>query len=314
MNSPPNPAAERTEFVADIREFTCDGPGQRLDRFLADRCHDLSRSRIKRLIVDGSVQVDSRARDAGYRLRPGQVVALTVPEPVPSHMLPQDIPIDVVYEDDWLMVVDKPAGLPVHPGPGHPDSTLVNAISGMRPEVATVGGTMRPGLVHRLDKDTSGLMVVAKTDAAQAVLSNQMKLREIDKRYTALVHGVLSPPEAVIEAPIGRDPRDRKRMAIIDSGRNATTVYSTLTQFPRHTLADVVLKTGRTHQIRVHFASIGHPVVGDGTYGTADSRLGRHFLHAHKLGFRHPASSEYVECDSTIPDELQARLDDLRLP
>ncbi len=290
--------------MTDVRVYTCEGPVQRLDRFLADRCSDLSRSRIKRLIVDGSVLVDSRPSDAGYRVRPGQVVKLTVPEPNPSHMLPQDIPIDVVYEDEWLMVVDKPAGLPVHPGPGHPDSTLVNAVLGMRPQVAEVGGVMRPGLVHRLDMDTSGLMVLAKTDAAHSVLSGQIKARQFTKGYTALVHGVLSPPEAVIEAPVGRDPRDRKRMAVVDNGKDATTVYKTLTAFPKHTLAEVALKTGRTHQIRVHFASIGHPIVGDGTYGNPAPRIGRHFLHAHRLGFQHPERSDYVEFSSGLPAEL----------
>ena len=297
--------------MTDVRVYTCEGPAQRLDRFLADRCSDLSRSRIKRLIVDGSVLVDARPSDAGYRVRSGQVVRLTVPEPNPSHMLPQNIQIDVVYEDEWLMVVDKPAGLPVHPGPGHPHSTLVNAILGMRPQVAEVGGVMRPGLVHRLDKDTSGLMVLAKTDSAHSALSGQIKARQFTKGYTALVHGMLSPPEAVIEAPVGRDPRDRKRMAIVDTGKNATTVYKTLTAFQRHTLAEVALKTGRTHQIRVHFASVGHPIVGDGTYGNPDPRIGRHFLHAHRLGFRHPGSSAYVEFDSPLPDELSEHLNTL---
>ena len=294
-----------------LRKFRSKGSGVRLDSFLADLCVDLSRTRIKRLIVDGEVTVDGSSSNAGYRLKTEQEVEIRVPDPIPSHMLPQDIPIDVVYEDDHIMVVDKPAGLPVHPGPGHPDTTLVNGLLGMRPNVGGVGGVMRPGLVHRLDMDTSGLMVVAKTDAAHSILSAALKNRKFDKRYTALVAGILTPKEALIDAPIGRDPTNRKRMALDDNGRASQTAYSAVTIYANKTLADVKPVTGRTHQIRVHFASIGHPVIGDETYGRADPNLGRHFLHAHRLGFQHPVTLEDVEFRSDLPVELQAYLDEL---
>ena len=297
--------------MTQLREFTARDPGQRLDRFLADLCEDLSRSRIKRLIAQGGVRVDGRTSDAGYRLKPGQLVELSVPEPVPTHMLAQDMPLAIVFEDEWLIVVDKPAGMPVHPGPGHPDSTLVNAVLGLRPQVEGVGGVMRPGLVHRLDKDSSGLLVLAKTDAAHAALSGQMKARQFAKGYLALVHGALSPPEAVIDAPIGRDPTNRKRMAVAAAGKSAVTVYSTESSYPKHTLARVTPETGRTHQIRVHFASIGYPLVGDGLYGRPDPDLPRHFLHADRIGFRHPISDKPLEFRSGLPDELQRFVDSL---
>ena len=197
------------------RVFVCDRAGERLDRFLADRCADLSRTRIKRLIADGEVTVEGFPSNAGFRLKLGQSVTIRMPDPVPSHILPQNIPIDVIYEDEHLLVVDKPAGMPVHPGVGHPDSTLLNAVLGISPEIAEVGGTLRPGLVHRLDKDTSGLMVIAKTDNAHRSLAGQLKRRTVNKGYLAVVLGKLEPTEAIIEAPIGRDPNDRKKMAIV---------------------------------------------------------------------------------------------------
>jgi 23S rRNA pseudouridine1911/1915/1917 synthase len=294
-----------------LRTFSSKESGARLDTFLADLCGDLSRTRIKRLIVDGEVTVDGQSSNAGYRLKPGQHVEIRVPEPVPSHMLAQDIPISVVFEDDHIIVVDKPAGLPVHPGPGHPDSTLVNGLLGMRPSVSGVGGVMRPGLVHRLDMDTSGLMVVAKTDAAHATLSANLKNRMFDKGYTGLVMGILAPREALIDAPIGRDPTNRKRMALDDSGRASQTAYSAIKIYENKTLADVKLLTGRTHQVRVHFASIGHPIVGDETYGRTDPDLDRHFLHAYKLGFEHPETGEDLEFHAPLPPELQKYLDNL---
>ena len=226
------------------RVFVCDRPGERLDRFLADRCTDLSRTRIKRLIADGEVTVEGATSNAGFRLKSGQSVTIRAPDPVPSHVLPQNIPIDVVYEDDHMLVVDKPAGMPVHPGVGHPDSTLLNAVLGISPEVASVGGTLRPGLVHRLDKDTSGLMAIAKTDGAHRSLSEQLKNRTVDKGYLALVVGRLEPPEAIIEAPVGRDPNDRKKMAIIEDGREA------LHPVPHHRAAARLYIRGRSPEDR----------------------------------------------------------------
>ena len=297
--------------MSGVRVFICESPGERLDRFLADRCADLSRSRIKRLIATGDVAVDGHEQNAGFRLRPGQSVAITVPEPAPTHMLPQKIPLDVVYDDDDLLVVDKPAGMPVHPGVGHPDSTLVNAVLGLDPAIGEVGGTMRPGLVHRLDMDTSGLIVIAKTDRAHSSITGQLRDRTVNKGYRALVVGALSPAEAVIDAPIGRDPHDRKKMAIVEGGRPSTTRYKTIANYRGFTYADVRPRTGRTHQIRVHFASIGHPVVGDALYGREDTRVGRQFLHAAYLEFDHPASGERVHFHSPLPTELQSLIDAL---
>ena len=295
--------------MSGVRVFVCETPGERLDKFLADRCADLSRSRIKRLIADGSVTVDGRRENAGFRLRAGQSAAINVPEPLPTHMLPQQIPLDVVYDDDDLLIVDKPAGMPVHPGVGHPDSTLVNAVLGLDPAIGEVGGTMRPGLVHRLDKDTSGLIAIAKTDRAHSSITGQLRDRTVNKGYLALVVGALRPSEAIIDAPIGRDPHDRKKMAIVEDGRAASTRYKAIAAFPGYTYTDVRPKTGRTHQIRVHFASIGHPVVGDSLYGREDSRVGRHFLHAAFLEFDHPASGERVRFHSPLPADLQSLID-----
>ena len=292
------------------RVFVCDRAGERLDRFLADRCADLSRTRIKRLIADGEVTVEGFPSNAGFRLKSGQSVTIRMPDPVPSHILPQNIPIDVIYEDEHLLVVDKPAGMPVHPGVGHPDSTLLNAVLGISPEIAEVGGTLRPGLVHRLDKDTSGLMVIAKTDNAHRSLAGQLKNRTVNKGYLALVAGKLEPTEAIIEAPIGRDPNDRKKMAIVEDGREASTRYRTIARLPGCTYVDVRPKTGRTHQIRVHFASIGHPVFGDATYGIPDPRLSRQFLHAASLEFEHPETGEKVGFGSPLPDDLKTVLDE----
>ena len=297
--------------MSDIRVFTCESPGERLDRFLADRCADLSRSRIKRLIAGGEVSVDGRGQNAGFRLRLGQSVTIAVPEPVPTHMLPQRIPLNVVHEDDDLLIVDKPAGMPVHPGVGHPDSTLVNAALGLDPAIGNVGGTMRPGLVHRLDMDTSGLIALARTDRAHASLTGQLRDRTVNKGYLTLVIGTLTPVEAAIDAPIGRDPHDRKKMAIVEDGRPSFTRYKTLVNYRGCTYADVRPRTGRTHQIRVHFASIGHPVVGDALYGRKDSRIVRHFLHAAYLEFDHPASGERVHFHSPLPNDLQCLLDEL---
>ncbi|MCY4655032.1 MAG: RluA family pseudouridine synthase [Dehalococcoidia bacterium] len=297
--------------MSDIRIFVCENPGERLDRFLADRCAELSRTRIKRIIADGEVTVDGSVQNAGFRLRSGQRVAIVVPDLTPTHMLPQQIPLDVVYDDDELLVVDKPAGMPVHPGVGHPDSTLVNAVLGLDPAIGDVGGTMRPGLVHRLDMDTSGLIAIAKTDRAHSSITGQLRDRTVNKGYLALVTGTLSPSEAVIDAPIGRDPQNRKKMAIVEDGRPASTLYRTIANYRGCSYADVRPRTGRTHQIRVHFASIGHPVVGDALYGRADPQIGRHFLHAAYLEFDHPASGERVHFHSSLPEELQSLKDSL---
>ena len=242
------------------------------------------------------------------RIREGQRFVLTIPDPVRSHMEPQPIALNVVHQDGDLLIIDKPAGLVVHPAPGHPDSTLVNAVLALCPDLPGIGGSVRPGIVHRLDKETSGLLVVAKNEKAHASLAAQLEERAFTKLYVALTHGRLSPPEAVIEAAIGRDPANRQRMAIVANGRQSTTRYKALKQYPGYTLVEVKPVTGRTHQIRVHFASLGHPLAGDAVYGRHHESLSRHFLHATKLGFRHPSTHEHVEFASELPQELAAFL------
>ena len=294
--------------MSRTRSFVAERDGDRLDRFLDDRCEDLSRSRLQRLIAEGMVTLEGRPTKAGVRLRKGQSVEVTVPEPVESHLKPQDIPLSVIYQDEDLAVVDKPAGLVVHPAPGHPDGTLVNALLALCPDLQGIGGTVRPGIVHRLDKDTSGLMVVAKNERAHKHLSAQPKARKFKKLYKALVCGHLASSPATIEANIGRDPGNRKRMAVVDGGKAATTHYEVIRYYEAHTLVEVRLETGRTHQIRVHFAAIGHPVAGDETYGVKTQGLTRQFLHASTLGFRLPSDDSWVEFNSELPGELDSYL------
>ena len=288
--------------------FEVEVGGERLDRFLDSRCTDLSRTRIQSLISEGSATLEGRSAKPSTKVKQGQRIVLHIPEPEEGHLLPQDIDLDIVYEDSDLLVVDKPAGMTVHPAPGHPDGTLVNAVLAHCPDLQGIGGTVRPGIVHRLDRDTSGLLVIAKNDQAHRALSEQLKARQFDKVYLALTHGSVTPAEAIIDAPIGRSNANRQRMAVVDNGREAITRYRVLRHFQSHSLVEVKLTTGRTHQIRVHFASLGYPLVGDATYGKPDSRLNRQFLHATTLGFTHPADNEYREFSSPLPDELQAYL------
>lgn len=292
-----------------------DAAGLRLDKYLAEQLPDLTRSQVQRLIAEGMVAVDGRTVDAGsLRLRPGQAITLDLPDPIPHTLVPEDSPLDVIYEDRDLVVVAKPAGLVVHPAPGHARGTLANMVIG-RWQGPDGEQTLRPGIVHRLDKDTSGLMVVAKNPSAQANLAAQIERREVVKQYLALLHGRLSPERGTIEGPIGRDPRDRKRMAVVEGGRPARTHYRVLEELRGFTLVEVTLETGRTHQIRVHFASIGFPVAGDAVYGPRmepPAHLSRQFLHACKLGFRLPATGEFVCFEAPLPPDLTAALDALR--
>lgn len=297
-------------MVADLQ-------GERLDKFLAMRQADLSRAHIAGLMARGLVTVDGFTAKASYRLKGGELVEIEVSPPLPTTLLPQDIPIAVVYEDDDILVVNKPAGMVVHPAPGHPVGTLVNALLARLPELNRIDEGLRPGIVHRLDKDTSGIMVVAKNRLAHEHVSRQIKGREIRKVYLALATGSLEPAEGTIIANIGRDPRNRKRMAVVERGREAETSYRVLERLPGFTLpgftlAEAFPKTGRTHQIRVHFSSIGYPLAGDTLYGGKDPRLDRQFLHAHILGFRLPTTEEYVEFSAPLPVELDAFLSQLR--
>jgi len=278
--------------------------GSRLDSYVAARCPQLSRSHVQRLTDDGFVTVNGRASKSGYKIREGDRIVVDVPDPQPIAPQPEDIPLSIVYEDDDVLVIDKPTGLTVHPAPGHSEHTLVNAILAHCPALS-INGSIRPGIVHRLDKDTSGVMMIAKNDAAQRDLSSQIKERTVLKQYTVLVHGRVTPDKGVIEAPMGRDPSNRKRMAVVDSGREARTRYSVIKYFKGYTLLEVTLDTGRTHQIRVHLSALGFPVVGDGVYGKKSDIAARQFVHAARLGFNLPSNGKWAEFTAPLPHDLE---------
>lgn len=289
-------------------EFTVNSPGSRLDRYIAEHCQ-ISRAYAQQLIGEGQITVNGNRSKASHRLAVGDRVVAIIPPPSPISLAPEDIPLKVVYEDSDLIVVDKPAGLLVHPAAGQRTGTLVNALLARCPDLQGIDGSVRPGIVHRLDKNTSGLMVVAKNDAAQMSLSRQIKQRSITKGYLALVAGRLSPERGAIEAPVGRHPKDRKRMAVVSGGREARTQYRVIKYLNGYTLLEAMPETGRTHQIRVHFSAIGHPVLGDPVYGKKSPLLGRQFLHAHRLGFRLPSTGEFVEFRAELPPDLEEVLD-----
>ena len=297
-----------------------DGAGGRVDRFVADAT-GLSRSHVQKLIADGRLTVDGTALRANAIVSPGTELRLDVPEPTVLDLAPApDIPLRVVYEDGDLLIVDKPSGLVVHPSPGHHDGdTLVNALLARAggAEYGGIAGVARPGIVHRLDRDTSGLIMVAKHDAAQASLMAQLKARRVRKTYLALVQGSVAAAVGRIEAPIGRDPKHRTRMAVVPDGRPATTGYRVRERFASWTLLELDLVTGRTHQIRVHLDGIGHPIAGDPVYGTGTSRRGpdgltRLFLHAWRLELAAPGDGHLIRATAELPDELEVVLADLR--
>ncbi len=293
--------------------LTVASDGERLDRFLAQRLPGLSRSRLQALIRQGRVTANGLAGKPSLRLKRGDGVEVVVPPPEPVEMAPEAMPLEVVYQDRDLLVVDKPAGLTVHPGPGHPSHTLVNALLALCTDLSGIGGELRPGIVHRLDKDTSGLMVVAKHDAAHQSLSRQLKERLVQKRYLALVVGTPHPAQGVIEAPVGRDPHHRQRMAVVEGGRAAVTPYRVQEVLGEYALVEVRPTTGRTHQIRVHMAFLGHPLVGDQVYSRRRVPfLERQFLHACFLAFEHPMTGERLEFTSPLPADLAGALAALR--
>ena len=294
-------------------EFSVAADGGRLDQFLAGQDLKLTRSRLRNLINDGMARLNGQPARPSQRVRQGDLVSLTVPPPRELGVTPQSLPLDVVYQDGQIIVVDKPAGLSVHPGPGHPDGTLVNALLARCPDIQGIGGAIRPGIVHRLDKDTSGLMMVAKTEGAHHHLSAQIKDRRVTKGYLALTVGVPQPPQGIIDAPISRDPRNRKRMGVVIGGREARTRYETVETFDDHALVELYLETGRTHQARVHLAYLGHPLLGDAVYGRSSPLLARHFLHAHHLGFQHPTSGEPLDFRASLPPDLAVVVESLRL-
>jgi len=298
-------------------EVPAGAAGSRADRFMAD-ASGLSRATVQRLIAAGQLTADGHPIRSRDPVTPGARMVLEVPDPRPeTENLPEDIPLEIVYQDADVLIVNKPAGLVVHPAPGHPTGTLVNALLALDLDdgggLGSVAGVDRPGIVHRLDRDTSGLLMVARTDAAQIGLQAQLKARRVHKRYLALVAGSVVAQLGRIEAPVGRDPKHRQRMAVVPDGRPSTTGYRVRERFRDWTLVECDLVTGRTHQIRVHFASIGHPVAGDQVYATGVSRRGpdgleRMFLHAWRLELVSPVSGELVRAEAPLPDELESVL------
>jgi 23S rRNA pseudouridine1911/1915/1917 synthase len=292
--------------------------GARLDRWLAAHIPELSRARLQALIDGGHVRVDGLVPKASRRLAGGEAVVVDIPPPVPETLAPETIALTIVYEDEEVLVVDKPVGMVVHPGAGHATGTLAAAVLAHAPGTAGVGGPRRPGVVHRLDKDTSGLLVMAKTARAYDSLTAQLARRSVTRRYRAIVHGQVQRAEGVVDAPIGRHPRDRLRMAVVPRGKRAVTRYAVLERFARFTDLDVRLETGRTHQIRVHMASLGHPVAGDELYGGRAVRgplpvpLDGLALHAAVLAFVHPVTQRSLEFVSPLPSRMVRMLAHLR--
>jgi 23S rRNA pseudouridine1911/1915/1917 synthase len=294
-----------TEAQTVTFQITTDG--ERLDKAIASAVPDLSRAAIQRLIKSNQVTVNGRASKPSYRVEVGEEIVVQVPAESAPEITPEDIALDVIYQDEHLAAVNKPAGMVVHPAYGHESGTLVNALLSYWPQTVDVGGPDRAGIVHRLDKDTSGLILVAKSEDTHAALQRLFKRRQVKKTYLALVENHPSPRQGLIDAPIGRDKRHRKRMAIVRSGREARTAYQVIRLFDEHSLVELEPETGRTHQLRVHLAWLGHPVVGDQVYGYRKQRVlqGRHFLHAHKLELTHPATGASLSLTAALPDELE---------
>jgi 23S rRNA pseudouridine1911/1915/1917 synthase len=302
-------------------EFRVQDAKVRLDKFLAERLPDVSRSAVQRLLAEGRVTVNSELVKASYKVQPGDQVVVHLPPQEETELVAEEIPLVLVYEDQHLLVVNKPAGMVVHPAPGHAGGTLVNALLAYAPDLAATDN-QRPGIVHRLDRDTSGLILVGRSEKVQRALQRQFKERQVDKAYMALLHGHLQPAWGRIEAPVGRDPRHRQRMAVLPGGREAVTEYHVREQFAhqvgpaagRYSLVEAQPHTGRTHQIRVHFASIDHPVVGDPIYGRRGRSLplDRQFLHAWRLRFQHPVTRKRMELEAPLPQDLEQVLTLLR--
>ncbi|MEW5867787.1 MAG: RluA family pseudouridine synthase [Chloroflexota bacterium] len=304
--------------LPDLIRLTFDeDQAQRLDKFLVARLPEFSRARLQNLIKDGLVLVNNLpAHKAGQSIEKGAVVQVYLPPPVPSALVPEAIPLDIIFENDDLLVVNKPAGMVVHPAAGHASGTLVHAVLAHAPELEGIGGEQRPGVVHRLDKETSGLILLAKNDRTHRWLQEQFRLRKVEKIYYTLVDGAPPTPAGRVEAAIGRDLKQRKRMAVVtpQKGRQATSEYHTLEQFPHHTLLEVHPITGRTHQIRLHMAFLGCPVAGDTIYGRQHSSvpLKRHFLHAVRLTIRLRGETKTRTFEAPLPPELLAILENLR--
>lgn len=289
--------------------------GQRLDKYLGEALPDYTRSFLQKQIEEGSILINGITQPARYKVKKGDQITVAIPEPKEVDIVAEDIPIEILYEDEDLIIVNKTQDMVVHPAPGNYTGTLVNALLYHCKEgLSGINGEVRPGIVHRIDKDTSGILMVAKNDKAHLALSSLLKDHHITRKYHAIVYGTFKEKEGTIEKPIGRSPKDRKKMAIVNDGRYAKTHYKVLEEFDKFSYVELTLFTGRTHQIRVHLASIGHPILGDPIYGPAKSMWGltKQTLHAKILGFEHPTTSQYVEFNSELPNYFQTILDRLR--
>lgn len=300
MNRITSPETKTLQFNSPV-------PNVRLDRYLAQVLPQSSRAHLQKLIRQGHVLINGQMAKPSQKLTRTDRITVDLP-PLTGPPLAEPIPVAIIYEDEDILVVDKPAGMIVHPAPGHPSHTLVNAILACCPSLAISNEIMRPGIVHRLDKDTSGLIVIAKNDLAREYLVSQFKSHTVSKKYLVLVKGRLSPEQGIVEAPIGRDPNHRQRMAISEAGKQAITQYQVREYFDDYTLVEISPLTGRTHQIRVHLSAIGYPVVGDPIYGVKSTHLKRQFIHAYRLGFRLPSTKQYREFNSPLPAELEQAL------
>lgn len=289
--------------------------GQRIDKFLSETLPEYSRSFIQKVVKDGGVLVDEKCVKSNYKLSTGQILKLNVPELVEPDIVPEDIPLDILYEDDDIIVVNKPKGMVVHPAAGHYSGTLVNALMyHCRDNLSGINGVTRPGIVHRIDMNTTGVLVACKNDAAHIFLSEQLAVHSITRKYNAIVHNSFKENSGTVDAPIGRHHIDRKKMAIdYKNGRNAVTHYSVISNYGKYAHIECQLETGRTHQIRVHMSSIGHPLLGDDVYGSGKSpyRLEGQTLHARVLGFVHPSTGKYMEFEAPLPDYFKEIIVDL---
>ena len=299
-----------------LYEVASEGSGQRLDRYLAEQEPELSRSYLQKLIREGRVLADGKPAKAGTKLAAGMKILLDIPEAKEPEILPEDLPLDVLYEDQDVILINKPKGMVVHPAAGHDTGTLVNALLfHCRGELSGINGILRPGIVHRIDKDTTGVLIACKNDKAHNIVAEQLKDHTITRRYRAIVCGNLKDDEGTVDAPIGRHPTDRKRMDVVRTGgKRAVTHYRVLERFGAYTYVECRLETGRTHQIRVHMASIGHPLLGDEIYGRgkAPFHLEGQTLHAMVFGFLHPATGEYMEFEAPLPEYFEELLRKLR--
>ncbi len=301
--------------MAHIINLQVEQGGTRLDKYLSEQLADYTRNFLQKRIEEGHVQVNGKATTTKYKVQQDDAITLTIPEPVDADIVAEDIPITVVYQDEDLMIVNKPQDMVVHPAPGNYTGTLVNALLyHCKQDLSSINGEIRPGIVHRIDKDTSGLLMIAKNDKTHLALSEKLKEHDITRRYHAIVYGQFKEDEGIIEKPLGRSPRDRKKMAIVPDGRHAKTAYRVIERFKQFTYVELTLYTGRTHQIRVHMASIGHPLLGDPLYGPAKQTFGldKQMLHAKVIGFCHPTTQEEMLFESDLPDYFIRILDKVR--